>query len=173
VLSYRSAAALWELHPSARGAIDVTTRTAAGRGLAGIDAHRSRTLTPADVTVVHGIPCTTVARTLHDFADVMPRRAVERAFDQAEVLRLFDLWALTGAGGRLGRQRGQRLVRSILADHAVGKTLTRRELEERFLALCDRAGIPRPEVNEWLAIEGQGAPGRLPLALAGAGRGGR
>ena len=60
----------------------------------GIDVHRSTTLVAADVTVVNNIPCTSVARTLFDLAEVVNRRALERAFDQAEILEVFDLRAL-------------------------------------------------------------------------------
>lgn len=42
-------------------------------------------------------------------------------------------------------------MRSLLEEHAVGSTLTRTELEERVLALCDRAGLPRPRVNARVA----------------------
>jgi hypothetical protein len=135
--------------------VDVTTRNGAGRGLPGIQAHRSRTLLRRDVTVVDSIPCTTVARTLLDFAEVMPRRATERAFDQAEVLRLFDLRPQEDALARAGPRRGSRTVGALLAEHAVGETVTRRELEERFLALCDGVGRPRPDVNQWVAIAGE------------------
>jgi hypothetical protein len=108
-----------------------------------------------DVIVVDSIPCTTVARTLFDFTDVMPRRPTERAFEQAEVLRLFDLRPLEDVLARAGPRRGARTVGAILAEHAGGTTVTRRELEERSLALCEEAGLPRPEVNQWVAIEGE------------------
>ena len=35
----------------------------------------------------------------------------------------------------------------VLEQHTPGSTLTRSELEERFLALVDAAGLPRPRVN--------------------------
>ena len=44
----------------------------------------------------------------------------------------------------------------ILAEHAPGSTLTRNDLEEAFLAICDRAGLPRPQVNVWIALEPTG-----------------
>ncbi len=33
---------------------------------------------------------------------------------------------------------------------------TRNDLEEAFLAICDRAGLPRPQVNVWIALEPTG-----------------
>lgn len=38
----------------------------------------------------------------------------------------------------------------MLAVHAAGSTRTRSELEERFLALCDKHNLPRPEVNVYV-----------------------
>jgi len=34
--------------------------------------------------------------------------------------------------------------------HDAGTTITRSDLEERFLALCRRHGLPKPLVNTWL-----------------------
>ena len=94
VLSHRSAAALWGIASTTRGLIDVSSPGGRGRKLKGIDAHRATRLAPVDITVRRGIPTTSVARTVLDFAGVAPRRrAVERAIDQAEALEIFDLRA--------------------------------------------------------------------------------
>jgi hypothetical protein len=150
VLSHRSAAALHELRATDRAAIDVTVPGRTCRKHSGIDLHRSRTLTPADTTEVNRIPCTTVARTQLDLAEVVNRRALERAYDQAEILELFDLRALHD---QLARNKGRHAipyVRAILDDHPSGTTATWSELEERFLALMRSAGAPEPEVNAWV-----------------------
>jgi hypothetical protein len=89
-----------------------------------------------------GIVVTTPARTLVDLADVVPRRALERAFDEAQYLGL-DFEEARPRHGRSGS--GQ--LSSVLAVHRPGTTRTRSELEELFLGLCDHHGIPRPEVN--------------------------
>jgi hypothetical protein len=62
---------------------------------------------------------------------------VERAVNQSEVRRLFDLGAVEGAIARAGRRRGAAVLGAVLADYA-GPTLTEEGLEERFLALCRR-----------------------------------
>jgi hypothetical protein len=92
-----------------------------------------------------------VARTLVDLGDHVKRRDVERAVDQAEVLRLFDLPAVQDALCRAGRRRGAGMLRAVLADYA-GPTLTRMELEERFLALCRGGSVPIPEANAWITL---------------------
>jgi predicted transcriptional regulator of viral defense system len=55
----------------------------------GIRAHRA-ILRADEITVVEGIPVTTVARTLFDLAAVLSRHELERAIEQADALRLAD-----------------------------------------------------------------------------------
>jgi very-short-patch-repair endonuclease len=147
VASHRSAAVLWKLLPERGPRVDVTVPGGGGRGRRGaIIVHRSA-LPAGDVTVRDGIPVTTPVRTLVDLADVLPRRALERAMDEAAYLRL-DLRALRPVPGR----RGAGQLRRVLAGHAAGSTRTRSELEELLLDLCRRAGLPEPELNQ--TIEG-------------------
>jgi hypothetical protein len=129
----------------------VTLPSPRARARTGIEVHRSATLTEADVARVDGIPCTSVARTLVDLGDHARRRDVERAVDQSELLRLFDLRAVQDALGRAGRRRGAGTLRAVLAAYA-GPTLTRLELEERFLALCRGGSLPIPEANAWITL---------------------
>lgn len=150
VLSHRSAAALHELRRTERAGIDVTIPGRAGRRHDGIDVHRSQTLTSADTTTVGGIPVTTIARTMFDLAAVVPRRQVERAVDQAEILEAFDAAALEAQLQRNPRCHGANIARAVLEDHRAGATATWSELEERFLALCRDARVPPPEVNAWV-----------------------
>ena len=151
VLSHRSAAGLWGLRPDNRRKSDISLPSPSARAKAAIEVHRSVTLTAEDRTTVDGIPCTTVARTLVDLGDVVGRRAVERAVEQAEVLQLFDLRAVDRAVTRAGPRRGPGILLSVLEDLG-GPTLTASELEEAFLALCREAGLPTPEVNVWLTL---------------------
>jgi very-short-patch-repair endonuclease/predicted transcriptional regulator of viral defense system len=146
-LSHFAAAVLWALLPERGPRIDVTVPTGGGRRRRGaLIVHRGA-LPSSDVTVKDGIPVTTPARTLIDLADILDRRRLERAFDEAAYLRL----DLTGVRVIRGR-RGARVLRSVLAEHDAGSTLTRSELEERTLELCRRTGLPTPEVN--VRIEG-------------------
>jgi hypothetical protein len=91
-----------------------------------------------------------VARTLLDLATVLDRRALERAFDQAEILELFDLRALSDQLHRNPNRKGVRIIKAILAEHYIGSTPTWSELEEGFLALSRATGLPDPEVNAWI-----------------------
>ncbi|HWF73348.1 MAG TPA: DUF559 domain-containing protein [Solirubrobacteraceae bacterium] len=155
-LSHRSAAALWDMRSTLRPAIEITTPKSRGRKLPGIHAHRANSLAPQDTTTVEGIPCTSVARTTLDLAAVVPRRATERAIDQAEVLEIFDLRAFDDVLARNPTHRGAPVVRGLLAEYQGAEahlaTLTESKLEAGFLALCDAAGFPRPEVQQYLTL---------------------
>jgi predicted transcriptional regulator of viral defense system len=151
-LSHRSAAALLGLRSYGGAKIDVTVPGRSGRQRDGIKLHRSTTLTAVDTASVKNIPCTTVSRTLLDLAELLDRRALERAFDESEVLELFDLRALNDQLRRNRTRPGVERVRAILAEHYIGTTATQSDLEEAFLALCRRIGIPDPLVNEWVDL---------------------
>lgn len=106
------------------------------------------------MAIIDGIRCTSVARTLLDLAEVIDRRGLERAIDRAEVLRLLDMRAIDDVLLSAGGRRGASLLRSALAEHCAGSTLTVSELEERFLAICLSAAVPAPEVNVWVPLPG-------------------
>ena len=90
-----------------------------------------------EATTHSGIPVTTPGRTLLDLATALPRRALEKAAEQAEALRLDVVLDPTHPGAK-------RLADAL--DHDLSAT-TRSPLEDAFLELCDAYGIPRPQVN--------------------------
>lgn len=151
VLSHRSAAALWGIRPGA-GRIEVTAPRAL-RSRAGLRLHHTR-LAEDEVTAVRGIPVTTPARTLLDLAAVVGAQQLERAVNEAEVLRLGDAVALAELVRRHGGRRGAGALRRILEAGQVGALITRSELEDRFLGFLDAFGLPRPEVNATLPVSG-------------------
>jgi Protein of unknown function (DUF559)/Transcriptional regulator, AbiEi antitoxin len=140
VLSHRSAAAHWGIRPAAAARIDVTVpRTSGVRTSAAIVVHRPTRGYAA--TRYEGIPVTTPGQTLADLATALPRRALEKAAEQAEVLRL-DVAIPAG-------HPGVKRLHDAMA-HDLGST-TRSPLEDAFLELCDAHGIPRPLVNTVVA----------------------
>ena len=138
VLSHRSAAELLRLGPTT-AFFEVSAP--GDRRPRDILVHRAE-VPPEHRCIVEGIPVTTPARTLIDLADVLTRRGLERAIDEAEYLRL-DLKGLRCIPGR----HGAGVLAGVLARHAAGSTRTRSELEERFLALCGSHFLTRPETN--------------------------
>jgi very-short-patch-repair endonuclease/predicted transcriptional regulator of viral defense system len=154
--SHRTAAGLLGIRADNRPRTDVTVPGRSVRPRPGIDVHRSVTLTPADCKIVDGIRCTTVARTLLDLAEVVDRRGLERAIEQAEVLRVFDLRAVEKVLARADGRRGAAVLRTALAGFGA-PALTESDLEERFLRLCRAAQLPAPKVNAWLAFDDEPA----------------
>ncbi len=102
--------------------------------------------------MVDGIRCTTVARTLFDLAEVVARRPVERAFDQADAMQVLDLGALQDQLARNPTRPGARVIRAILEQHYLGSTLTESELEEAMLMVSRAVGLAPPEVQRWLDL---------------------
>jgi very-short-patch-repair endonuclease len=122
VLSHLSAAHLWRILEPREGPIDVTIPTASGRRRRkGIRLHRRPSLPEAATTREYGIPVTTPARTLSDLERVVTPGLYRKAVRQAEYRKL-----------NLGH---------ITTDR------TRSETERRMLRICERHGVPAPEVN--------------------------
>jgi very-short-patch-repair endonuclease len=151
VLSHASAAALWEIRPSAAARIDVSVRTSGGRAKRpGLRIHRARTLRTEEITEHQGIRVTTPARSLLDLAATLPRRALERALDEAEIRDLYDLTSLDAMARTHAGERGARALAEALAQDG-DLTLTDSELEEVMVTLCDQHGLERPAPRRWVA----------------------
>jgi predicted transcriptional regulator of viral defense system len=149
-LSHREAAALHGLSPSSRSQVDVTTVRRGRSEQAGIRLHRTASLDVRELTAIDGIPVTTVARTLVDLAGVVPSEHVAKALREAEHLRVVDAAELELAMRRMRTRRGHghATLRAVLDEHRRrGTQLTRSPLEDRFLALLDDHGVPRPRTN--------------------------
>ena len=145
-LSHATAAAAWDLLPPGAGRLHVTVAGDPGRGRrAGIRVHRSVTLAPRDVTEYRGIPVTSPIRTVLDVAATLDGRRLEQLLDRAE--RLIDFAELERRLEAHPTRPGSPSLRAVLSSYSVGSALTRSELEERFLRLCDDHGLPRPDVN--------------------------
>jgi hypothetical protein len=154
MLSHQTAGAHLNLRPTQRAKVDVTAPGRSGKSRTGIQVHSAKTITPADVTVMDRIPCTTWARTLLDLAEVLHPRAVEKACDRAEQLKIFDLRALDDVLRRADGRRGARVLHEILRSYRIGEDYTRNDLEDALLAICPEAGVPPPRVNYWIPLPG-------------------
>jgi predicted transcriptional regulator of viral defense system len=145
-LASRSAAALHDLRATDRAGIDVILPGRSTRRYARIDVHRSTTLqAAADVTLVDGIPCTTIARTLLDLAAVVTAPAVERALQQAELRQRLDGRALADQLQRNHRHPGAARLRAALALYEPGTAPTESPLEDLLVAACRAAGVASPD----------------------------
>ena len=146
-LSHAAAGALWELRAIEANTTDVTVPGTGGRQRrSGIRIHRARNL-DGQTTTKHGIPVTSPGRTILDLAATLDRRGIERLLDRAEHQRLGDTLPLDALARAHAGHRGASRLLAALTAHTPGTTFTRSELEERFLALCRDAGLPRPRCN--------------------------
>jgi very-short-patch-repair endonuclease len=137
VLSHMSAAALWALLKPEDGPIDISIPSQSGRRRReGIRIHRCASLATTEplgpsrqsrlgpaMTVRHGLPVTSVPRTLADLRrDRCPEHLVRRATRQAE-------------------------LRKYALPPATSQRRTRSDLEDDFLSFLSRHRLPLPEVN--------------------------
>src|ERR1700761_1206138 len=110
---------------------------------AGIDLHRSLHLdTAADTTHVRGIPATTIARTLLDYAAVATRHQLARALHQADLQQILDVAAIRAQCRRNPPAPG---ARRLSAEFAFPDELSDSPLEDRFIAARRAFGGPEPE----------------------------
>jgi very-short-patch-repair endonuclease len=143
-LSYRDAGAAHGLRSSSRQRIDVTSPRRTGQTRRGIQAHTSRTMTAADIVLVDGIPCTSIARTSLDLAAVLDRDGLHRVLERAVALRVFHLDEFEDVLRRNPTHAGARKLRA-----AIGSELpdSKRWLEDRFVRDCIPDGAPPYERN--------------------------
>jgi hypothetical protein len=151
VLSHASAAALWDIRPTSATRIDISVRSAGGRAKRpGLRIHRTPTLQTDEITAHQGIRVTSPARTLLDLASSLPRRALERALDEAEIRELYDRRALEAVALAHAGEHGARALAEALAQDG-DPVLTDSELEEIMLGLCDEQQLERPTPRAWVA----------------------
>jgi very-short-patch-repair endonuclease len=146
VLSHRSAASLWGLHPAAGGPVEVTTPARGRRGGAGLRVHRVRALNPRDVRRRFGLPLTAPARTLLDLAELIDPDALRRAVEEGQLRGLTRPAELRALLDRSPGRRGAGALAAVLAADAA-PALTRSQAEERLLALLRAAELPPTAVN--------------------------
>jgi hypothetical protein len=152
VLSHASAAAVWDMRADRGTRVHVTVAGHGGRrARAGLVVHRCR-LDADEVTTRDGLAVTTLERTLLDVAPSIGRVALEQCLVRAVALGRFDRRALECLVERSPRRAGVASVRELLEEWDGRNAPARSMLEERFLALCRSAELPRPLVN--ILVEG-------------------
>jgi hypothetical protein len=142
LLSHRSAAWLWGIARQPPSSIEVLapTRRAPRRPIL---LHHSRVLLDRDRALRDGIPVTSVARTLLDYAATVPFRLLEKGIERTEELELFDLRAVDELLTRTVGHPGHGRLRKAIELYRPAP-FTRSGLERRFLDLAERAGLPKP-----------------------------
>ena len=80
----------------------------------GVVVHRAPALHPDDMTVVDGIPCTSVSRTLIDLAEEMDHDELRATFARARELGLLDMRAVEASYARVEWRPSLRMVREVI-----------------------------------------------------------
>ncbi len=147
LLSHRSAAALWGLARQRGSLVEIT----APAGRQGVERrkwlwiHRGK-LNPEDRDEHNGIPVTTVARTLFDFAEVETFRHLEQAWEEADRLKLLRVREVERVCERGYGRRALKPIRRLLAEMKAPPE-GRSPLEERFHDFCREYRLPEPARN--------------------------
>jgi very-short-patch-repair endonuclease len=152
VVSHRSAAVLLGLREVAPTVIDLIPAVEHGRKIDGIKAHRVPYPAPSEVRSVHGIPCTTVARTVVDLAGTNGIAKLREAVEMAATKKALDIAAIEAVLAAGPRRRGTPALRIVIdewrpvaetAKHATIRSL----FEAKLLPLIAGAGLPTPKIN--------------------------
>ena len=145
VLSHQSAGRLHGLITDDVPAVHVTLVASLRRPRhAGIVLHRTTQLHRDEYHRLHGLPVTSVARTVIDLSPTQSIRARERLVDEA--LRKTSRTKLNEAVARHFGRPGVRAL-AVLLDPDRPSSLTWSKAEERLRELLRRAGLPAPESN--------------------------
>jgi hypothetical protein len=169
VLSCGSAAALHALPGFGLEPLTVWVRRHGRRTLAAVRLEQTLELPDHHRTVVDGIPCTTVARTLFDLCGDVHAGRAERALDTAlarKLVTLPELWRVLDDLAEHGRA-GTVLMRTLLMEREPDYVPPESELEARFIALVKRHGLAVPERQVDLGDD-DGWIGRVDFLFRGA-----
>ena len=125
----------------------VTNTTGSGRTRAGIVIHR-RFLERQDITVRHGIPCTTPARTILDCSRILDAEASEDMLMAADSKRILNRRRLE----ELVAEHGSRHLRPLISDDP---RVMRSRNERRLFSICREFGVPLPETEYEIVTAGR------------------
>lgn len=148
VLSHAAAGWLWGLVLACPSRIDVTVPSH-GRRHAGIALHHSSTLLPEEWGRMAEIPVTALARTLLDLAASVSARKLWDVVERTERRGRLDFIEIDAMLLRRKGDRGAARLRRALEIYR-DPVFSRARSERLFLALCKRAGLPRPKINTWV-----------------------
>jgi len=167
VISHRAAAALWRLAGFDPGSVELTVPRNRRRPEPGV-IHRHE-LRQSDVSIVDGIPVTSVARTLIDLASVCGPEEVEEAIDDAMRRGIVSLALLRRRLAEIGRPGRPGLVamRGLLDARDRNAAVPGSVFERRLLRILQRARIPTPVLQHEIR-DGKGLVGIVDFAFPAA-----
>ena len=151
VVSHRSAAALLGLIDKGPVVIDVIAPASRGRKIDGIHLHLVRPPRREEMGTMHGIPCTSPARTFVDLAGVVGEWTLRSAFERAARRERLDLPAIERSIDP--RRRGMKMLQKLIEEWRGAAPLLGRRgrlkspLEAKVLPLLVQRDLPSPLFN--------------------------
>lgn len=158
MVSHGTAASLHGLWDSWPHLIDVTVPVEAGRKIDGIRCRRCRYPVPEEIEIHQGVAVTTPARTLVDLAGIVRLDAMRKTVGRTAIRKQLDLQAVDLAIHNAKGRRGLRMLELALLPYRTqdGKVPDlRSDFETLILPQLLDMGLPRPQVNAWLHIDGE------------------
>lgn len=140
-LSHESAGAFWGICRGGTAPVHISVPSDRRVRLEEIQAHRREPMPPA--TTIDGIRVIAPTFTVIDLAAHLDNDELIRTVNEADRLGLVDPDELTSLVESVRNRRGIRNLRTLLS----GYTRTDSDLERRFLALVEQAGLPRPQTQ--------------------------
>jgi very-short-patch-repair endonuclease len=155
--SHFGAAGLYNFDGILPGAVEITCIDLPPGELRGVKVHRTKVWHPDDITTRLAIPTTSVARTLLDLAPKIDPTFFHRLVCEALQETRCSLADLKECHARIGGQqrRGNRVIREVLAAQHPETARTKSELQREYLEYFRRAGLPDPEIEYQVVIEGR------------------
>jgi hypothetical protein len=84
----------------------------------GVRIRHAPALHPDDLTVVDGIPVTSISRTLVDLAEILPRDELREVFADASRRGLLDMDAVEASYARVEWRASLRMLREVMDEFA-------------------------------------------------------
>jgi very-short-patch-repair endonuclease len=147
VLSHRSAAELWNLIEIREGfVIQVTVPGHGIEGPSGIYVHRTSELSRWERDEVDGIPVTSAARTIFDFASQAGRGEIEAAYERGLI---DDRYTRDDMIKMAVRHKGRRRITEVrrLIDRDAPPSVTIKEAHRMLLELVRSSSLPHPKTE--------------------------
>lgn len=143
-ISHRAAAALHHFPRFPEGCVELSLTRHAGQPQ-GVVIHQVDSLSPKELTSIHGLCVTNPARTLLDLAADTDEADVRASVDYALTRKLTTLDKLTVAVDRAGRRRGVAFIKALVHEYLGGDGPAESELESLVQETLEAAGVPRAQ----------------------------
>lgn len=147
LLSHRAAIFHWNLlEGEMPRVLEVTVLGPRVSGPAGVRAHFTKHLEPDERSIHQGVPVTSPARTLIDFAAQGSAYQVAKAYEEGLIRKYYDREDI---GALLERHSGRRGIKKIRAlyERDAPPSVTYREAHKRLLELIRSSDLPHPETE--------------------------